>query len=628
MSAAPAVVFTIAVLYGPGLLVAWGFRLDPLVSMGVAPALGLFGLLVSASIVSGAGGDWTRATGGAVVLLTTLLLAVVGRVIVREPGAVRHGVSGKQAFAFAGAAAAAASATGWAFVSGTRNPDALAQMPDAPFHLIAVRNLVDSRSASPWVSGETLWYLPGSRYPGGSHSLAATVASWTGADVDVAWHAVLMTFTAVVWPVGMIALAWAAVARSGWVLVGVGALTAATTFSALSMMPVGAAWANAASTALLPALLILLAVAVRRQRAPASRQVVATAVLVLAMTVAAALCQPNAVFGLALLGLPLIGPRLVSWGRGWAVGWVVAVLGALLVWVALFPESALDVPVSGEPDVRRALLVVLKGGDLPLWAGGTVAALTAVGLLTSVRRTTHWGISLAWLAGFVFFGAVVLDTGLPVQRLTWPWYSGQARVAPVFAIPAILAAACGLAWVLRVARTHAGRWSLPVTAAVVAALVVAAIPAVPAVRDIVRAGYVPADPEFNYITTEEVSALEEIADEIPEDGATALDPFRGGMYLGMFGRRTIPVVPFSTTSEEGELVDRELDSALQDAEVCDAVRRLGLTNVLTGGSRAKFWSSLDPAAPGIDAVPGAPGFTEVATAGPYVLYEVPTECRR
>lgn len=627
LSAAPAVVLGLALLYVPGLLVARAFRLDPVASAGVAPALGVFALLASATAASALGLDWTVAGGGAALLVTTILLAGAGQLVVRGTERPPRCWSGRQVLAFVVGGAAAAGATGWALVSGTQHPDALAQMPDAPFHLIAVRDLVEARSASPWVSGDTLWYVPGSRYPGGFHSVAATVATWSGADVDVACHAALLAFTAVVWPVSMLALVWTVVARSGWVLLGAAALTVGTTFSVLSMMPVGAAWANAASTALLPGLLIPLALAVRDAGAPTARQVVATAVLVVTATVAAALCQPNAVFGLALLGLPLVGPRLVSWGRAWAVCWVLALLGAVLVWLVFFPASSLDVPVSGEPDPRRALLVVLKGGDLPLWAGGAVAALTAVGLLVSARRPIRWGLALAWSAGFVVLSAVVFDTGLPVQRLTWPWYSGQARIAPVFAIVAVLAASCGLAWVLGLVRTRAGRWRTPAAAAVVAVLAMVALPAVPAVRDAVRFGYVPADPDFTYVTEQEVAALEQLADEIPEGGATALDPFRGGMYLGMFGRRTIPVTPFSTTSELGEVVDRELDAALEDPEVCDAVRQLGLTNVLTGGSRARYWSSLDPAAPGIDAVPGAPGFSEVAAAGPYVLWEVPAECR-
>lgn len=627
LSAAPAVVLALALLYAPGLLVARTFRLDPIAAAGLAPALGLFALLTSATAVSASGLDWTVLTGGAALLVTTLLLAGAGRLVVRGTERSPRCWSGRQLLAFGAACVGAAGATGWALVSGTQNPDALAQMPDAPFHLIAVRDLVEARSANPWVSGDTLWYVPGSRYPGGFHSIAATVAAWSGADVDVACHAVLAAFTAVVWPVSMVALVWVVVARSGWLLLGAAALAVATTFSALSMMPVGAAWANATSTALLPGLLVPLAVAVRDERAPTARQVVVTAVLVVTTTAAAALCQPNAVFGLALLGLPLVAPRLVSWGRAWAACWVLAVLGAVLVWVALFPASSLDVPVSGEPDPRRALLVVLKGGDLPLWAGGAVAALTAVGLLVSARRPIRWGVALAWSAGFVLLSAVVFDTGLPVQRLTWPWYSGQARIAPVFAIVAVLAASCGIAWGLDIVRIRAGRWRTPAAAAIVAVLAVVALPGVPAVRDAVRFGYVPADPAFTYVTEQEVAALEQLADEIPEDGATALDPFRGGMYLGMFGRRTIPVTPFSTTSELGEVVDRELDAALDDPEVCDAVRRLGLTNVLTGGSRAKYWSSLGPAAPGVDAVPGAPGFTEVASFGPYVLWQVPADCR-
>ena len=343
------------------------------------------------------------------------------------------------------------------------------------------------------------------------------------------------------------------------------------------------------------------------------------------MTAAAVMCQPNAVFGLTVLALPIVGPRMVSWGPKWALVWCGTVGIAVAVWIALFPPASLDIPVDGGNDLRRAALIVLKGGDLPLAVGTLVLLLTAVGLIWCVRSLSTVGLALSWMATMLLLLVVVFDTGIQVQRLAWPWYSGAQRVAVVWAIPALLVSVYGFALLERYLRRRASALAVPAIAIGLVLLAVASVPAVRQVEDTVHLGYYPSDSDFTYVTHAEVAALQQLAAEVK--GATALDPFRGGMYLGMFGSRTLPVAPFSSTTPEVELIDSSLNLADSDEEVCAAARELGLTHVLTGGSRAKYYSSLDPQAPGIDAVPGAAGFTSVAAAGPYVLYEIPDQCR-
>lgn len=624
--AVPAIALVTALLLAPGWIVSRSFGLDRLDALGVAPAAGTAIVLGAATAVDASGARWSAPVGLATVVLVTALASFAGKRL-RGSAPESEPSSTRQRLALLVAVGLGVSVTSWQLVSGTEAPDALAQMPDAPFHLVAVQHLVMAASGSPWHSGEALWYVPGSFYPGGFHSLAATAALWTGVDVDVACHAVLLVLTAVAWPLSLVLLARTVLPRSGWAYLGAGVLVIATCYSTLALLPVGAAWANAASASLLPALLIPLIRLVQHPRRPSVRELVASLSLVTAGAAAAVLCQPNAVFGLALLGLPIVGPRLVSWGRWWAAAWLAAVVATAGVWMWFFPPTSLDVPVNGDPDLRRSALLVLKNGDVPLMGGAVVLLLVLAGLVHGVRRVESLGLVLAWGLSAVLLLAVTHDTGLEVQRIAWPWYSGFQRISVVWAIPAYLVAACGLAWVVGVVRARARAVATPLLALGVAGLLASTAFAVVQVRDAVHLGYVPSDPDFTYVTTAEVAALEEVAAEVDGDGATALDPFRGGMYLSMFGHRTIPLVPFSTTSKDGELIDLSLDRAASDASVCDAVRRLGVTHVLTGGSRAKYWSSLDPQAPGIDGVPGADGFTQVASAAPYVLWTVPRECR-
>ncbi len=627
ISAVPDMLMIAALILPPGWVVARACGMRPIEALGVAPASGTFVLLVAATVAAVVGADWGPVVGLTLIVLVTALAAGAGRLMHGPPvrGARMH--KGQLAV-FAGTVMTAASVMAWQFISGTRRPDALAQMPDAPFHLTVVRDLVEAGSASPWTSGESVWYSPGVFYPGGFHSVAATAQLWGDVDLDVACHATLLVFTSVFWPLSLIVLARVTASDSTWVVPFAGALSVATTFSVLAVMPVGAVWAYTVSASLLPALLIPVLRMSQLRRAPAARHLAGTLALLVATVSATALCQPSAVFAVALLGLPLVGPSMLRWGWAWAVLWLVIVGMAAAVWVVFFPPSVLDIPIGGDSNLRRAVLVMLKGGDLPLLGGLGAMAFTGVGLIASIRRWESAGLAFAWLVTFLLFLSVQYDTGLEMQRVGWPWYSGAARISLLFAIPALLCAAYGCTWIEGVLRRYSSAGGVSALGLGLGLVIVSTM--VPAaaerVRDSVRLGYYPADTAFTYVTDEEVAALGTLAAQMPADGATALDPFRGGMYLSMYGRRTMPVAPFSSVPAEGTLIDHALASATTEAEVCEAVRDLGITTVLTGGSRAKFYSPLDPRAPGIDAVPGASGFTLLARAEPYSLYRVPSAC--
>ena len=206
LSAVPAIGLVALLVLVPGWIGARALGMDPLDAPGTAPALGVFVLLASASAIEIVGMDWSVPGGLATLSAVTALLVCVARLL-KPPRASPRTRSNEEYLALAGAVTIGTAVTIWQFVSGTKTPDALAQMPDAPFHLAAVHQLVESQSASPWRSGEVVWYVPGSFYPGGFHSVAATVASWASVDIDVASHAVLLAFTALFWPLSLILLA-------------------------------------------------------------------------------------------------------------------------------------------------------------------------------------------------------------------------------------------------------------------------------------------------------------------------------------------------------------------------------------------------------------------------------------
>ena len=115
---------------------------------------------------------------------------------------------------------------------------------------------------------------------------------------------------------------------------------------------------------------------------------------------------------------------------------------------------------------------------------------------------------------------------------------------------------------------------------------------------------------------------------MPRDAIVAVNPWRGHALLYAFGsgrscsparrrspRRTGSWWPTSSTWPATPL----------GGLVCGAVRRLGVSYVLTGGTNVLPNSGGRDQFLGIDLVPGQPGFDAIARSGPYTLWRI-TAC--
>jgi hypothetical protein len=121
----------------------------------------------------------------------------------------------------------------------------------------------------------------------------------------------------------------------------------------------------------------------------------------------------------------------------------------------------------------------------------------------------------------------------------------------------------------------------------------------------------------------ELRALRQLSQHIGPDDVTAANPWNGATYLYLVSGREllIPTEKVRSPGDRSLLADR-LDEVGADPEVCAAARREHVRFAITGGrpfsSGGTDWRTY----PGIDAVPHSPAFRQVATAGPYTLWEL------
>ena len=614
------------ILLLPGLVLARSLGLDWFDSAGVAGPLGLCVLLICGTAADLAGVDWSLLVGVILLLVVTAAGAAISRLLTRrEPEPKPRESSRWTLLGFIAGAGVAALATAWKFVRGTRSPDAVSQMPDIQFHLQAVDQLVKLGSASPLRSGDVWFYDPIS-YPGGFHSLAATVSEWAGVDVVVACHATLFASAVVVWPLGVVALVRRVVSANGWVLAAAGLLASSLFYAPVALLSFGGPWANLVAASLIPGALVPLAVLLTHRSAPPLRTVLATGLAFGAASVAATAAQPNAAYSIAVLGFAVAVPVVMVWGRAWALALAGALAVLVAAWIVPRQPAMFDVPVVPDLSTRRAVLLLLKNGDVALWAGGTLAVVTLVGVMVALFSRAWRGVAIAWVVTFSFGLLLQFGDVLPVTYLTWPWWSGYARIANMLGVAVVLAGCVAVSAVVgQLARAPRA----VLVAGGVLGLVVLAVAAIPATRSVeagIRDSYFPSDARFYYATGEELADLRELADAVDPGSIIAIDPFSGGGFLNVMGPRTVPIGPFYEGTPDTDLVDARLDEAGSDQEVCGAVADLGIGYVLTGGDEVKYYSWLKPTFPGIEEVPGSAGFTRVAQSGAFELYSVPDAC--
>jgi hypothetical protein len=612
----------LVLVFGPGLLCAWLLGLRGLAGWSLAPAIsctlvGLGG--VAAQLAGVAWSPWILV---ALTVVAGLASYGVGRLLPdpppRETDAMAR--SATQGWVLGAALVVAG------FAASLGSAWAVPAQPDATYHLNSIRSMVESGDISSRDGGAFLYGRPHSFYPSTFHGIAATAVQLTHQQPALVANLLSILGAAAVWVVGCLLLCRQVFGARGRLLVLAGLSAAAFTAMPYWMGGYGPLWPYLLGLALVPGLLgcLLSLVGLAREDAVGrSRAAVALSVGVAGL----GLVHPHAVSALALVSYFVVIVATVQRLAGRRSGRnallaATAVVGPLLVWWAASRTSKMQGMARAyargpEESLGRAIGEAILNNPryaAPLWV---TSAVVVLGLVRCGRqRSTRW-LPVAYVGlALVLIGVEAVQSPF-TRSLTVFWYNDPPRLGALVPIVAVPALAAGLD----------ALWHRRTVALVVVVYLVASLgnnQAAHVAR--LEPFYQPVDPAHALLTRDEARALERLGPAVPGNAVVAGNPWRGHALLYAFtARRVLFYSEKAVTTPDRELVADDLYLAASRPDVCAAVRRVGVSYVITGGSNQLPNLGGRNTFAGVDQVPGSPGFVQVAAAAPYTLWRI-TAC--
>lgn len=646
-------IVALLVLFAPGLVAAWAVGLRRLGAWAFAPVASIaIGTLV-ATLYGFTGIRWNLLT--AVLGMATVLAVLIGlRFLLRMPA--RPGAAVGSKWPTLVALVGAVVLIGARLIVYIGDPADVSQSNDAPFHLGAVRAIIEAQRATSFgLGGLVDPEAPGAFYPGAWHATTALVTLLSGTGVAEATNVMTVVVGAAVWPLG---IAWLAQAATGRRLAAAAAaaLSPALLSFPLLLIQYGILYSYLLAVALLPAAIAAVVVLGRREPGAAVDRVPAIA-LVCAMTVAAiGASQPSALlaWGLAV-AVFCAGGAVAVWRDGGAtrrsqVLCTAGAAGILIVLIAAWWAAARLVTADYWGPVRSlpgAVLDVASSGYAGTQAAWWVSALILVGLAVLLIRGPERWLAVTWmlLAGLYVVAAAIHSPWLRLP-LVGPWYSDTYRLAAILPSVALPVAAAGVVFLVDrasalVSRGRAGvpqgggaraegivaAWTAVGALLVVNAVVFAVHPLVQryhvangVTED--RSRFVIADD--TWLTLDERALLERLPETV-EPGARVLgNPGTGAAFgYALSGVDVFPAKWQLPRSAAFALLGERLVDAAADPEVCAAVDALDARYVLDFGPGDEGTGRVE--LPGLTGFESAQGFELVDREGPASLWRI-TAC--
>lgn len=633
LEAAPAVLAAALLLVVPG---AVGARLTGLrwnTAVAVGPLLSTTTVTIAGVVAGAAGIRWGVLPLLAGVLALVAACALVGRLLRAHPEAGDDG----SLWSLLVGAGLSSLVVALVVLPVSGRPTTFPQSPDTIFHLGTIQWMLERGDVSTLHASGFAASGPGGFYPAAFHAVATTVAQLTGSSPVVSASATSLVVGGVVWPLGVMLLARRVLGTGWWPTLAAALTSVAFSGFPFWMMGYGVLWPNGFGQALMPSALALVVVAVDGP-VRARSALVATAALP-----GLAVAHPSALIAFLLVATVIAVAGLVrgAWRQRArpraAVGLLGAALGVLLVvgvvWVAATRVSTAMRASNGpgpEMSVEDGLVDVAFFAPrllLPLWGVGVAVAVGCIVLL--VRRSQLW-LVLAHGGVTALYLAITLVDSPHTRWFTWPWYNNSPRLGALMVLTGAVLAAAALTGVsdlviglLRRRRAQVSH-ARPVVALLVALAFVVGTAGlgIEAHRRALSPFFVTSG-GGTWVSTSNLDALRTLGAKVSPGDVVAANPWRGGTYLYLTSNRSM-LFPTekSWTAGDRALLGRDLDKAATEPAVCATARRLGVTHVLTGGRLKTSSAGLKRRYAGIDAVPGADGFTQVGAAGDYTLYRL------
>lgn len=659
ISAAPALLVAMAILWGPGLLVLAPLR------MGVVARAALAGP-ISMVAIAGAGIVFGTFRAGFAVWQPALLAAAAGGLVwLARRRLVPPPRDASPMWAAGAAWAVSAVVIGIVAFAAVPSPSLVSQTYDNVFHLSAIASILEQGDAS----SLTLRTLiePGRSfafYPAGWHSLVVLVVQLSGAGIPVAVNAAWLAVSAALWLPGV---AWLTQVGLPGIPPGAAALVSLPLGAAFGAMPYalltwGTLYPTFLATALLPAAVAVPVLAWRGWRAgrPAVRgRVAASAIAGTAITASAvAVGQPRVLATWALiLFVPVVGVIVVALRNGWRAGGrarrsvgvllvagatAVLLVGAAAFWYLVTQLGLFERPLEdrlGGPQADAiqplwlgALQVLgqswLTGtGDAATWPSLLLAAAVLFGAVVAIRRhRLRWIVASYALIAVLFILAAGTDDVI-TKLVTALWYKDKYRLSsalPILGIPlATLGILAATAWARRGGAGRSRRL------AVIAAWVVTATSAASLVLSgmsgsVAAVFHMPGTAaQGEVVSRSQIAFFSELGKTVPAGQRVLGDPWDGSAWTLAFGDRE-PVFPHvnGQWDADRQTLAWKLADIETDPEVCAALDRLRVRYVTYAPHE---FGGGDPSGnhfPGPHAAIDAGLFTLVDTDGDARLYRI------
>ncbi len=447
---------TIVLLWGPGLALAAVLGLRGWLLAATAPAVTMGVVAIGAPVVSGVGVGWGL---GSFLAWTAfvLVLAGVGLLLLRRRGLAwsvpQERWSSTGTLTVVAALAVAAVVAAQVVSAATNGLGTVPQGWDAAFHGNAIRYIAESGKSGNFALGwiERSENPPAAFYPNAYHCFEALVYQLTGASIPHILNTGMLINSALVVPLGAVALIRAAGGSAGF---AAASALVSTTFANYpwDLYQWGQLFPYAAGLAMI---LPFFALVIRWMESGKDRLVVLVAV------VGAGLIgvHSSMAFIAAIIGLAYAVQRAVTDPRQW-VRHDLPRLGAMAVGIGVLSisyllgattmagrTSAYDWPAVTTPS--RALGDgVLLGSDAQ-WPQWLLAGLVLVGLYLMVRNVVWRWLAACYVIFLVLFVASSAIDFPWATAVTSPWWNDRFRLAAALILPATIAAGFTLQAVAR-----------------------------------------------------------------------------------------------------------------------------------------------------------------------------------
>lgn len=589
MSACAAALAALGVVFLPGLVMGWIWKLRGLALLVAAPLLGVSVVAVSAVALGLCGIPWGGLQYFGCALIACVLVSVA-RVLAPSRALQIQGSWPRYSAAAIGIGAALVGGT---LIGSWGHPAAFSQTIDDVFHLNALTWIRETGSAS----SLTLGQLNGSTfYPAAWHGVVSLVMALSGQTGPVAIFAVSAVVGTAIWVPGCVYLCRNLLGESRLLIVVSGVAAGAFGAFPLLLLDFGVLYPNHLAVAMLPGALgfvtQLLRVAAVPELVPSS----AAFLLCLGLP-GLALAHPSALHSLVAFTWPMF--LLFLWrrwqqaaGRRGRAYLVLAAMAAfvptLLLWRFVRPDpSSYWNPVEMRAQaIGEAIMVAPLGqASTPI-----IAVFMLIGLFYLLKSPEkRWVVGLFAVGAYLFVNVASIDA-LPFRRtVAGPWYADPYRLAallPVAAVPVVSWAIVCLTGKLQpLAAWHGRRIGRgQVAGLLVLAFLVGQAPNI--LHQVYSAqGKYSLSNESPLLNRAEKELLQELPSLVPDGEVLAGNPWTGTALAYTFGnRKTLQLHMLSATPADVDVINRKLDDARWDPKVCGAVNRLGLRYVLDFGT--------------------------------------------